>query len=110
MSKVWSLLNMTQPVCRTVPPSMASMATAVLVFEGKKGIAGILTFTHAATSKVSTLVFFEALGINSHNERTDFLCVFTILGFELHQYSGARNEINMPGMVTGLTRGIKRLE
>ena len=47
--------------------------------------------------------------MRSHVKRTDFLCS---LGFELHRYSGTRDEINTPGreMETGLMHGINRLE
>ena len=80
------------------------MAMAILVFEGKNGIAEILTFMHVATSKVSPLVLFEALGVQRREKRAIFF--FTSLGFESHQYSGARDEINTPRMETGLMHGI----
>ena len=67
-------------------------------FQVEYGFAGILTFKHVATSSVFPLVFFEASGAQSHDERTDFLCVFTSLGFKLCRYSGARDEINMRGI------------
>ena len=91
---------------RASATSMAVMAMAVLVYEGKNGIAGILTFTHVATSNVSSLVFFEALVKQSRDKRTNFFCVFTSVGFESHQYSGTRDEINTPRMETDLMRGI----
>jgi len=56
---------------------MAVTAMAILVFEGINGIAGILTFTHVATSKVSPLVLFEASGVQSSEKRAKFLCVFS---------------------------------
>ena len=68
---------------------------AVLVFEG---IAGILTFMCVTTAEVSPLVFFEASGIQSCDKTTNFFHVFTSLGFELHRYSGTRDEI------TGINR------
>jgi len=71
---------------------------AIPVFQVENDFAGILTFKHVATSSVFLLVFFEASGAQTNDERTDFLCVSTSLGFKLRRYSEVRDEINMRGI------------
>lgn len=57
--------------------STAGTTTAAPVLRGKNSIAGILTFTYIATSKVSPLVFFEALGIYKAAARGPISSVFS---------------------------------
>ena len=106
---VWSLFIKWQPVCRASTTSMASRATAILVFEGTKWHCWDSDFHACCYIQTFPPSFLWGFRCLSHKERSNFLCVFTSLGFESHRFSGAKDEINMPG-IEGLTARINRSE
>ena len=86
----YSLLLCFIHVTRPVPPVHPKQPLLYRFLRGKTGVAGILTFTHVATSKVS-LCF--SLRFRAYKAATRGLTFFTSLGFGWHRYSGARDEI-----------------